>query len=94
MLLGLDGQPQKPDKASAFLWSALSDLWAYSANRIPEISDAVVEIDCAMRLGFISRKSSSNGGWLTRGIVTLPKVGETAARAGNAANSDPIAAHR
>ena len=52
MLLGFDGQAQKPDKASAFLWSALSDLWTYSANRIPEISDSIVEIDRAMRLGF------------------------------------------
>jgi 3-hydroxyacyl-CoA dehydrogenase len=54
MLLGLDGvgSPQKPDKASAFLWAALSDLWTYSANRIPEISDTVVEIDAAMRQGF------------------------------------------
>jgi 3-hydroxyacyl-CoA dehydrogenase len=34
------------------LWSALSDLWTYSANRIPEISDSIVEIDRAMRLGF------------------------------------------
>jgi 3-hydroxyacyl-CoA dehydrogenase len=53
MLLGLEGgSPQKNDKAGAFLWSALSDLWIYSANRIPEISDSVVEIDRAMRLGF------------------------------------------
>ncbi len=52
MLLGLEGSPQKNDKAGAFLWSALSDLWTYSANRIPEISDTVVEIDRAMRLGF------------------------------------------
>jgi 3-hydroxyacyl-CoA dehydrogenase len=53
MLLGLDGSgPQKDDKAGAFLWSALSDLWTYSANRIPEISDSIVEIDRAMRLGF------------------------------------------
>ena len=53
MLLGLDGSgPQKGDKAGQFLWSALSDLWTYSANRIPEISDNVVEIDRAMRLGF------------------------------------------
>jgi len=52
-LLGLDGAaPQKADKAGAFLWSALSDLWTYSANRIPEISDSIVEIDRAMRLGF------------------------------------------
>ena len=53
MLLGLDGSgPQKGDKAGAFLWSALSDLWNYSANRVPEISDSVVEIDRAMHLGF------------------------------------------
>jgi 3-hydroxyacyl-CoA dehydrogenase len=52
MLLGLEGSPQKGDKAGAFLWSALSDLWTYSANRVPEISDSIVEIDGAMRLGF------------------------------------------
>jgi 3-hydroxyacyl-CoA dehydrogenase len=53
MLLGLDGgAPQKNDRAGVFLWSALSDLWNYSANRIPEISDSIVEIDRAMRLGF------------------------------------------
>ena len=52
-LLGLEGSgPQKGDKAGAFLWSALSDLWTYSANRVPEISDSIVEIDRAMRLGF------------------------------------------
>jgi len=52
MLLGLEGAPQKGDKAGAFLWSALCDLWTYSANRVPEISDSIVEIDRAMRLGF------------------------------------------
>ncbi len=51
-LLGLEGTPQKSDKAGAFLWAALSDLWTYSANRVPEISDSIVEIDRAMRLGF------------------------------------------
>jgi len=51
-LLGLEGAPPKADKAGAFLWAALSDLWTYSANRIPEISDSIVEIDRAMRLGF------------------------------------------
>src|SRR5271157_323819 len=46
MLLGLEGSgPQKGDKAGAFLWAALSDLWTYSANRVPEISDSIVEID-------------------------------------------------
>ena len=53
MLLGLDGGgPQKGDKAGAFLWTALSELWTYAANRIPEISDTVVDIDRAMKLGF------------------------------------------
>jgi len=52
MLLGLEGSPQKGDKAGAFLWSALSDLWTYCANRVPEISNSIVEIDRAMHLGF------------------------------------------
>ena len=52
MLLGMDGAPQKADRAGQFLWTALADLWTYAANRIPEISDSVVEIDRAMRLGF------------------------------------------
>jgi 3-hydroxyacyl-CoA dehydrogenase len=52
MLLGVDGAPQKGDKAGAFLWAALSDLWNYAANRVPEISDSIVEIDRAMKLGF------------------------------------------
>ncbi|HET7209081.1 MAG TPA: 3-hydroxyacyl-CoA dehydrogenase NAD-binding domain-containing protein [Terriglobales bacterium] len=52
-LLGLNGSvPQKGDKAGQFLWSSLSDLWTYAANRVPEISDSMVEIDRAMRLGF------------------------------------------
>jgi 3-hydroxyacyl-CoA dehydrogenase len=52
MLLGLEGGASQKDKAGQFIWSALSDLWTYSANRVPEISDSIVEIDCAMRLGF------------------------------------------
>jgi 3-hydroxyacyl-CoA dehydrogenase len=52
MLLGMDGGAQKGDKAGAFLWAALSDLWTYAANRVPEISDSIVPIDRAMKLGF------------------------------------------
>src|SRR5580765_2197049 len=52
MLLGLEGAPQKNDIAGAFLCAALTDLWTYAANRIPEISETVVEIDRAMKLGF------------------------------------------
>ncbi len=51
-LLGLDGSGAKPDRAGQFLWQALSELWTYSANRVPEISDTVVEIDRAMKMGF------------------------------------------
>jgi 3-hydroxyacyl-CoA dehydrogenase len=52
-LLGLEsGAGQKGNRAGEFLWAALADLWTYSANRIPEISDSVVEIDRAMRMGF------------------------------------------
>jgi len=40
------------DKAGIFLWTALSELWTYAANRIGEIADSVVEIDRAMKLGF------------------------------------------
>ena len=52
MLLGLDGSGSKSDPAGQFLWQALSDLWTYSANRVPEISDSIVEIDRAMKMGF------------------------------------------
>ncbi len=50
MLIGVDGA--KLDKSGQFLWTAVSELWTYAANRIPEISDTVVEIDRAMKLGF------------------------------------------
>lgn len=50
MLLNLDGG--RPDKAGQFLWTILSDLLTYTANRVPEISDTIVEIDRAMKLGF------------------------------------------
>ena len=48
----IGGSVKNKGKDDQFLWSALSDLWTYSANRILEISDSVVEIDRAMGLGF------------------------------------------
>jgi 3-hydroxyacyl-CoA dehydrogenase len=48
----VEGSAKGKTKDDQFLWTALSDLWTYSANRMPEISDSVVEIDRAMRLGF------------------------------------------
>lgn len=49
MLIG--GNPRK-SKAAAFYWPMLTELWAYSANRIPEIADDVVAIDRAMQAGY------------------------------------------
>ncbi len=40
------------DKAAAFYWPLLTELFTYSANRIPEIADSIVEVDRAMKAGF------------------------------------------
>ena len=40
------------DKAAAFYWPLLTELFTYSANRIPEIADSIVEVDRAMKTGF------------------------------------------
>jgi 3-hydroxyacyl-CoA dehydrogenase len=47
----LAGDPAK-DKAAEFYWKILPALWNYSANRVPEISDDIVEIDRAMKTGY------------------------------------------
>ena len=46
----LAGQPG--DKAQQFMWRALSEMCAYAARRVPEISDSVADVDRAMRWGF------------------------------------------
>ena len=40
------------DKAGKFLWEITSDSLIYCANRIPEISDDIVNIDNAMKWGY------------------------------------------
>ena len=41
------------DKAAAFYWPLLTELFTYSANRVPwRIADNIVEIDQAMKTGF------------------------------------------
>ncbi|RLB87089.1 MAG: 3-hydroxyacyl-CoA dehydrogenase/enoyl-CoA hydratase family protein [Deltaproteobacteria bacterium] len=40
------------DKAAIYAWKVLSGYLVYSANRIPEISDTIVEIDNAMKWGY------------------------------------------
>jgi 3-hydroxyacyl-CoA dehydrogenase len=47
----LHGDPAK-DKAAAFYWPFLTELFTYSANRVPEIADNLVEIDQAMKAGY------------------------------------------
>ena len=40
------------DRVGAFLWKTFSRTLRYTANRIPEIADTIVEVDRAMRWGF------------------------------------------
>lgn len=40
------------DRAGEFLWRTTSESLIYSANRIPEIADNIVEVDNAMKWGF------------------------------------------
>ncbi|MDW5265081.1 MULTISPECIES: 3-hydroxyacyl-CoA dehydrogenase/enoyl-CoA hydratase family protein [Acidobacteriaceae] len=47
----LHADPSK-DKAAAFYWPLLTELFTYAANRVPEIADSIVEVDEAMKAGF------------------------------------------
>ena len=47
----LAGDPRK-DKAAAFYWPLLTQLWNYAATCLPEIADDLASIDRAMRAGF------------------------------------------
>jgi 3-hydroxyacyl-CoA dehydrogenase len=40
------------DKGAVFAWKAIASNLIYAANRIPEISDTIVEIDNAMKWGY------------------------------------------
>ena len=52
-LVGPILEGQKGDKAQQFLWGAISETCLYAAKRVPEISDNLVDVDCAMRWGFV-----------------------------------------
>jgi 3-hydroxyacyl-CoA dehydrogenase len=41
-----------PDKAGTFLWEIMADTLIYTANRIPEIADDIVNVDNALKWGF------------------------------------------
>jgi 3-hydroxyacyl-CoA dehydrogenase len=47
----LHADPSK-DKAAAFYWPLLTELFTYAASRVPEIADNIVEVDLAMKTGF------------------------------------------
>jgi 3-hydroxyacyl-CoA dehydrogenase len=49
LLLGND---PKKDKAAAFLWPLLANLWNYAADRIGEVAGDAASIDRALRAGF------------------------------------------
>src|SRR5580704_17010829 len=41
------------DKAQKFIWGVLSGMCLYAARRVPEIADSIVDVDRAMRWGFV-----------------------------------------
>ena len=47
----LAADPTK-DRAAKFYWQSLPELWAYSANRIGEVTETIVDIDRAITSGF------------------------------------------
>lgn len=68
------------DRAGKFLWKVFSDLFLYSAEMIPEISDRVVEIDRAMRWGYANKLGPFEL-WDTLGFVDVITRLETERRA-------------
>ncbi len=58
------------DRAGRFLWKVFSDLFLYSAEMIPEISDRMVEIDRAMRWGYANKLGPFEL-WDTLGFVDV-----------------------
>ena len=43
------------DRVGIFLWKLFSDLFLYSAERVPEIADEIFQIDRAMRWGYANK---------------------------------------
>lgn len=69
------------DKVGEFLWKTTSRLFRYSANRIPEIADTIVEIDNAIKWGF---------GWEIGVFETWDAVGLTKSVEKMKAEGQPI----
>jgi 3-hydroxyacyl-CoA dehydrogenase len=56
------------DRGAHYAWRAVADNLIYAANRIPEISDTIVEIDNAMKWGFNFEKGPFET-WDTLGLA-------------------------
>src|SRR5258708_24670081 len=53
MLVGPVLAGKEGDKAQKFIWGVLSEMCLYAARRVPEISDSILDVDRAMRWGFV-----------------------------------------
>jgi 3-hydroxyacyl-CoA dehydrogenase len=58
------------DKGSKFVWRCVAENLIYATNRIPEISDTIVEIDNAMRWGFGMERGPFEG-WDLMGVARV-----------------------
>jgi 3-hydroxyacyl-CoA dehydrogenase len=53
MLVGPSLEGKEGDKAQKLIWGVLSGMCLYAARRVPEIADSIVDVDRAMRWGFV-----------------------------------------
>src|ERR1700686_497420 len=53
MLAGPALEGKEGDKAQKFIWGVLSGMCLYAARRVPEIADSIVDVERAMRWGFV-----------------------------------------
>ena len=58
------------DKGSKFVWRCVAEGLIYAVNRIPEISDTIVEIDNAMRWGYGMDRGPFEG-WDLMGVAKV-----------------------
>ena len=78
-LLGPVLAGQGGDKGARFLWSALSEMCLYAARRVPEIADAIVDIDHAICWGFAWEQGPFEL-WDAVGVETMARQLEKAGK--------------
>ena len=82
----LSGNPEK-DKAAKFYWRILPELWTYSANRIGEVAQTIVEIDRAVKAGFnweLGPFEMWDAAGVSETVAKMHAVGQTVPDAANA----------